>query len=161
MLPRAFGRDPCHRENDRGVVVVHGVVTLIGQASNPVGSVGSPRKTELENPREAPDIVSDVVSVSRGVSVVATVDRESGRYIGRRARGSPGFLPLVLWRPGKPGGYPDLHPNRKVNRRLKSIQDPVDDGGHRLRLSVLRDLVRGRSSVVVGRSVGCGCLRAA
>ena len=143
--------------------MVHGAVTPIDQVNSPAGSVDSPQRTDLESLREAPDIVNDVVSVSviGGVSVVAIVDRESGRYTGRRARGSPGFLPLVLWRPGKPGGYPDLHPNRKVNRRLKSIQDPVDDGGHRLRLSVLRDLVRGRSSVVVGRSVGCGCLRAA
>ena len=154
LLPRAFGRDPCHRENDRGVDVAHGVVTRIGQASSPVGSVDSPQRTDRESQREAPGIVNDVVSVSvsRGVSVVATAGRVSGRFIGRRARGSPGSLRLESSRPGRPGGCPGLYPILK-SRWLRNVL-VIGDAGRRRQVSIQRD--PGRGLVVGGKSAGCG-----
>ena len=157
LLPRASGRDPCHRENDRGVDVAHGVVTRTGQVSSPVGSVDSPQRTDRESQREAPGIVNDVVSVSvsRGVSVVATADRVLGRFIGRRARGSPGSLPLESSRPGRPGGCPGLYPILK-SRWLRSVL-VIGDAGRRRQVSIQRD--PGRGLVVGGKSAGCGFLK--
>ena len=111
LLPRAFGRDPCHREKGRGDVVVHGAVTPIDQANNPVGSADSPRKTELEKKTGTLDIV--VVGLSVGViASVSTLARieidglpvrssRGGRCIGLGARDNRGSHLLGLLRLGR------------------------------------------------------------
>ena len=103
LLPRASGRDPCHRENDRGVVVAHGVVIPTGRVSSPEESVDCRQKTE--NKKEALDDV--ILGLSVGViaseSTLARAEREGlpakilqgGRCIGRRAQDNQGFLLLV------------------------------------------------------------------